>query len=638
MEGKHSTRRISIFIRIWLSIGILILGYSISMVVGVIHGKKTESRLTGVSEWLFPATNQSRLALTAFNEQLKLYEDAVISGETILVDSAFTKAMNAREAMLNLINLKQISDNEKRNIRKTINRMNDYTARAQVVYARMSMILEEIERVDSESKYEHQARLEQKAFALAKLSDSIKKDLLGYSRHYVQNLKDELASIGKVTRNQRYMNIILFCVVVVTALFFITFIISRYVNRPLQKTFMLETAVEQSTDGIAVLDLDGYLQFSNNSWAKMHGYSLEEVEGVHVSLFHTEEQLVNELIPFHNQVQHKGAHTGEVWHMRKDETVFPTMMTVNLIQDEKKPNKLVSIARDITEQKKNEEELTRAKETAEAASEALEESLKALKHAQDHLIQSEKMAALGGLVAGVAHEINTPIGVGVTAASYLEDLVVRYLDAYEKGTLKRSSFETFLQKIREASATMLKNMNRAADLIKNFKQVAVDQSSEKRRTFRLKEYAEGVLISLHPEYKRTGHNVEVFCPDDLTIDNYPGAFSQIITNLVMNSLIHGFEDMENGIITLDFTVKTDTLVFTYKDNGRGMEQEDVKSIFNPFYTTKRSHGGTGLGMHIVYNLVTQTMGGQITCESSPGEGVIFIIRIPLTHSDKEDNG
>jgi signal transduction histidine kinase len=274
-------------------------------------------------------------------------------------------------------------------------------------------------------------------------------------------------------------------------------------------------------------------------------------------------------------------------------------------------------------------ELTKTADELNVQNARLQESMDELRKTQAQLVEREKMAALGGLVAGVDHEINTPVGVGVTASSFLHDKVHDLMDIQTRRGLEKAEVDSFLQTVFEASLMIDKNLKRAAALVQNFKQVAVDQSTETARRFDVKEYIDGVLLSLRYQYKRSGHTIRVNCPEGLVINNYPGLFSQIITNLLMNSLTHGLSDFSQGEIVMDISTDRDHLVFRYRDNGAGMTPESVKKVFEPFYTTRRSAGGTGLGMHIVYNIVTQTLGGEIKCSSSEGNGVIFDIRIPL---------
>lgn len=307
----------------------------------------------------------------------------------------------------------------------------------------------------------------------------------------------------------------------------------------------------------------------------------------------------------------------------------------------------VVVSHDITKRKMAEQELVRLNKelnervnqrTAELleANRALKESLDKLQRTQNQLVQSEKMASLGSLVAGVSHEINTPIGIGVTGASLLDERTREIEDMFSTGILKRSDLEKYIQTAGETSASILSNLRRASELIQGFKQVAVDQSTEEKRMFKLREYIDEVLLSLRPRYKRTNHTISVQCSDDLELNSFPGAFMQIITNLVMNSLIHGFEKTDHGHITIDVEPVDTLIVFRYADNGKGIEQDIVKKIFDPFFTTKRGQGGTGLGLHIVYNLVTQTLNGEIECESTPGEKTEFTIRIPTACKPPEE--
>lgn len=281
------------------------------------------------------------------------------------------------------------------------------------------------------------------------------------------------------------------------------------------------------------------------------------------------------------------------------------------------------------------EERTRELNEANAA---LRESLEELRRTQDQLIQSGKMAALGNLVAGVAHEINTPVGIGVTAASLLEEKSREIAEYYAAGQLKRSVLEKYIRTATEASSSILSNLHRASEMIQSFKQVAVDQTVEEKRRFRIKRYIDEVLLSLRPGYKRTRHTVSVNCSDEISFYSYPGALMQIITNLVMNSLIHGFEGIEQGNIFIDVFTENHALHFRYRDDGKGMKEDLAERIFEPFFTTRRARGGTGLGMHIVYNLVTQTLGGQIECSSAPGKGTVFDITIQLEEQKHAADG
>ncbi|MFK5969421.1 MAG: ATP-binding protein [Candidatus Marithrix sp.] len=264
----------------------------------------------------------------------------------------------------------------------------------------------------------------------------------------------------------------------------------------------------------------------------------------------------------------------------------------------------------------------------EEAKKAAEDTLQQLKTTQEQLVEAAKMSELGNLVAGVAHEINTPVGIGVTAASRLETLTKELVNLYKDGKMKRADLDKYLDSTQQGSNLILKNLIRAADLIQSFKQVAVDQAGEQQRTFNLHEYLHEVLTTLRPEFKRTQHQITVECDTDIVLSSYPGVFSQIITNFIMNSLIHGFRDKLEGHMKIVVLQTNDELILRYSDDGRGIPVDIVGKVFDPFFTTNRQGGGSGLGMHIVYNLVTHQLNGLIQCKSIVDEGTTFIISLP----------
>jgi signal transduction histidine kinase len=265
----------------------------------------------------------------------------------------------------------------------------------------------------------------------------------------------------------------------------------------------------------------------------------------------------------------------------------------------------------------------------QAKNEELAQTLQTLQATQAQLIESEKMAALGNLVAGVAHEINTPIGISVTAASVLVEDTQEFSMRYQTGQMKRIDLDAFLETAIESSNMILANLKRAAELIQSFKQVTVDQSSEVQRSFKLKDYLEEVFLSLVAELKKTKHKLTLEGDENLSLNSYPGALSQIITNLIMNSLNHAYDEGETGEIRLNFHQEGQRIIIQYQDNGKGISSDNINKIFDPFFTTNRSKGGTGLGLHIVYNLVNQKLKGTIQCESQVEIGTKFIINLPM---------
>ncbi|MEG4454372.1 ATP-binding sensor histidine kinase [Microcoleus sp. N9_A1] len=259
----------------------------------------------------------------------------------------------------------------------------------------------------------------------------------------------------------------------------------------------------------------------------------------------------------------------------------------------------------------------------------LSNTLEALKATQTQLVESEKMASLGGLVAGVAHEINTPIGVGVTVASALAENTTEFASIYKSGKMKRSDLEEFVDIATQSSKALLINLDRAAALIQSFKQVAVDRSSEERRTFQIRPYLDEILLQLKPKLKNSQHSLKIKGDSKIAIDSYPGALSQVVTNLLINSLIHAYEPGISGELIFAWKQEGKWLRFEYADEGKGIPPENLSKIFEPFFTTKRGQGGSGLGLHIVYNLVTQKLKGEIECLSEVGRGTKFIIKLPM---------
>jgi len=255
-------------------------------------------------------------------------------------------------------------------------------------------------------------------------------------------------------------------------------------------------------------------------------------------------------------------------------------------------------------------------------------TLEKLHQFQGQLVESEKMASLGDMVAGVAHEVNTPIGLGVTASTLLSDRLLEIKQAFEDKTLKSSHLKKFLIEGEENTAIIYRNLKRAAELISSFKKVAVDQSSEEARTFNVKDLLDEVLLTLAPQVKKLPYKINIDCPDELVITSKPGPINQVIINLILNSIAHGFDSREHGIIAIQVTVDSDMLTINYQDDGVGLEPSIMNKIFEPFTTTKRGAGGSGLGLHLVYNLVTQALGGNITFSSEVDNGVNFKIIIP----------
>lgn len=268
------------------------------------------------------------------------------------------------------------------------------------------------------------------------------------------------------------------------------------------------------------------------------------------------------------------------------------------------------------------QELERRRQEAESA-------LGRLRDAQEAIVQAEKLASLGSLVAGVAHEINTPVGIAVSCASHLADATAELRKRVESGDLSRGDFNRYLATAGDTSGLILANCDRAAQLIASFKQVAVDRASEERRVFDLGAYISETLVSLQPKLRPAGHELSVSCPPDLVIDGHPGVLSQILTNLIVNVLTHAFPDGRTGRIAVTVEQPAPgTVKLTVADDGCGMPPEHRAHVFEPFFTTRRGRGGSGLGLHIVHNLTVGVLKGTIAVDSEPGRGTAFTLTFP----------
>jgi C4-dicarboxylate-specific signal transduction histidine kinase len=295
---------------------------------------------------------------------------------------------------------------------------------------------------------------------------------------------------------------------------------------------------------------------------------------------------------------------------------------------------LGGVSTDITDRKRSELELeelvnTRTRQIADTNRE-LADSLGTLQRAQDELVRSEKLAALGSLVAGVAHELNTPIGNSLLAVSTLLDQTNAFSTAVESGGVKRSALTGYIGDVNNGSQIVLRNLHRAVDLVASFKQVAVDRATSQCREFQLDELVSEILLVLMPTFRKSGISVSHEIPAGIAMTSYPGPFGQVLINLVNNGLIHAFEGRQDGEIRINAqALGTDSVAIVVRDNGVGIAPENMGKIYDPFFTTKLGRGGSGLGLNIVYNIVYGLLGGRIDVKSALGEGTSFILTLPL---------
>lgn len=396
-----------------------------------------------------------------------------------------------------------------------------------------------------------------------------------------------------------------------------------------------ETLFAKSTDGLSILAEEGYLD-CNEAFLTLYGFdNKEDVIGLtpldvspeFQSQGKTSEQASQGII---QKAFTEGAQRFEWLHKHTDGTLFwceiiLTRITLN------EQDVLYAITRDISEKKALENEINERNEQLNASNKNLEDSLNHLNQTKDKLVEAEKMASLGALVAGVAHEINTPVGVGLTGVSQLRSECKEIAKRYNEGQLTAPDFEDFIGSAGELSNLVQTNLERTASLIRSFKQVAVDQTSEQARNINLKGYFEEVVISLASVLRKSNTKVNIECPDNYVVRTSPGLLAQVFTNLIINSIVHGFLDKDSGSINIAVSEVDETeFLIDYRDDDVGIDEIHLPKIFEPFFTTTRGSGGTGLGLNFAYNIITNALKGSVVCNSKKGHGVQFIIHFHVS--------
>ncbi|SBS34703.1 Sporulation kinase E [Marinomonas aquimarina] len=397
-----------------------------------------------------------------------------------------------------------------------------------------------------------------------------------------------------------------------------------------EQKLTFETLFNESEDGLTFYDGEQYID-CNKAFMKLMGFtSKEQVIGLNPLLLSPQYQpngCTTEALyaQCRADLYSKGSARCEWLHKKVDGTEFWTEVIIGLLS--LNGRKVVySITRDINDKKALELQIVKQNGELNQSNEILADTIAHLQQTQDKLVESEKMASLGSLVAGVAHEINTPIGVGVMGMSQLMDESKVIRQHYDAGALTEGEFEDYLNSTNELSEIVKKNLDRTAHLVRGFKQIAVDQMSEDEREINLKDYLNEVLFSLGSITRKANVMVQLDCPKDLNVVTNPGLLSQVLTNLIVNSVNHGFSDRPAGRIAMVIREQGETAFsLNYQDDGKGISPANLPKIFDPFFTTNRAEGGTGLGLNVTYNIITNALGGSIECHSKEGEGVEFII-------------
>jgi PAS domain S-box-containing protein len=418
---------------------------------------------------------------------------------------------------------------------------------------------------------------------------------------------------------------------------------SQLLTARLSSTLDEQRALQDSASVGIGLFARGQILRCNRGMEEMLGYGAGELAGKSTTLL-SHGAMARTGDPLADTPQ-SGRWQGELELVRKDGTAIWCLINGKAMDAADLSKGGVWVIQDISDRKQTEAALVDAKEglehslaelekqkaNVESAHSDLSSVLATLKQAQNNLITSEKMASLGALVAGIAHELNTPIGNSLLTATALEDMVADFERKYEAGGLKRSLLEAHLADSRMACGIMTNSLRRAADLITSFKQVAVDQTSDQRRPFDVCEVVRDTLATFAAQLRRANCEVIVEAPASLAMDSYPGSVGQVLSNLLNNALLHAFDGSgEARIFIAVKAMANDEILIEFRDNGVGMPSKILHQVFDPFFTTKMGQGGSGLGMNIVYNIVTGMLGGTIAITSEAGQGTAVTLRMPVT--------
>ena len=456
---------------------------------------------------------------------------------------------------------------------------------------------------------------------------SITEGLFGHSFPLIFEFSGRTTSVGRVTLLSS--NAVIFSRIEVGIYFlignaivktaFLVFLFTLAFNK------LLTTPLHELTEQISQVDLD------DPEASKLHSINYEKNE-LNI-LEDAYNNLINELVEFKDKLATSQLETDlakdqideqnlllEQEVARKTSSLSSTMLKMEVQQKELLQQKQ-SLLDENTRRSKTEQTLI-------TTNKDLIHSIDELKKAKERLLEAEKMASLGELSAEVSHEVSTPIGISITSSTYLLDQINRLQQDLEKQKMSKKSVEKFIENANQSTELLTNNLNRASELLTSFKHVAVDQISDKIRLINVSDYIDEIIQSIHPKLKKTSHCVKVHCDKNIEIYSHPGAIAQIIINLIINSIIHGFENINRGEITIDVKFHHGKLLIDYEDNGHGLNKDALEKIFDAFYTSKAGKGGTGLGAHIINNLVVDTLNGSIVASSEIEQGLSYHIELP----------
>ena len=383
--------------------------------------------------------------------------------------------------------------------------------------------------------------------------------------------------------------------------------------------------MHELTEQIKQVDLD------DPEASKLHSMNYEKNE-LHV-LEYAYNNLIDELIEFKTKLAKSQRETDQAKEQideqnllleqevaRKTSSLSSTMLKMEVQQQELLEQKQSLQAENMRRSKTEKTLLTTNKD--------LINSIKELNNAKERLLEAEKMASLGQLSAEVSHEVCTPIGISITSSSYLLEQISHLQQDLQQKALSKKRIDNFIENANKSTQLLTNNLHRASELINSFKHIAVDQTSDKVRTIKVANYIDEIIQSIHPKVRKTNHCIKVHCDKSIEIYSHPGAIAQILINLIINSITHGFENINRGEISIKVNHQHNKLLIDYQDNGHGLTPQAQKNLFDAFYTTKEGKGGSGLGTHIIKNLVQDTLNGTITAKSELEQGLSYHIELP----------
>ncbi len=456
---------------------------------------------------------------------------------------------------------------------------------------------------------------------------SITEGLFGHSFPLIFEFSGRTTSVGRVTLLSS--NAVIFSRIEVGIYFlignaivktaFLVFLFTLAFNT------LLTTPLNELTEQIRQVDLD------DPEASKLHSMNYEKNE-LNI-LEDAYNNLINELVEFKDKLAVSQLETDSAKEQideqnllleqevaRKTSSLSSTMLKMEVQQKELIQQKQ-SLQEENARRSKTEKTLT-------TTNKELIKSIEELNKAKERLLEAEKMASLGELSAEVSHEVSTPVGISITSSTYLLDQITRLQHDLQQNKMSKKSIENFIKNANQSTELLTNNLNRASELLTSFKHVAVDQTSDKIRLINVSNYLDEIIQSIHPKLKKTNHCIKVHCDESIEIYSHPGAIAQIIINLIINSIMHGFENINRGEITIEIELHHSQLTLNYKDNGHGMNEKALEKLFDAFYTTKYGKGGTGLGTHIINNLVIDTLNGKISAHSEVEQGLSYHIVLP----------